>query len=185
MKSIRPLIFIIDMVNGFCKDGAMADKNIMNIVPNIKDLCARYKEDLIFITDAHCDDDVEFKSFPPHCLKHTIESEVINELKDFLNDKNIIEKNSTNGFHSLQNKELLTNKNIDSIIITGCCTDICVLQFALSVKTYLNSVGIDKPVIVPKNMVDTYESIKHKRNEMNRIALNLMREAGIHIVDEL
>ena len=44
----------------------------------------------------------------------------------------------------------LKDSEIDAYIITGCCSDICVLQFALTLKTYLNAQNIDKKVIVPK-----------------------------------
>jgi len=65
----------------------------------------------------------------------------------------IIEKNSTNGFNSDGFRQWL-NKNCDEVnnyIVTGCVTDLCVLQFTLSLKAYFNEMNEDKRIIVPMN----------------------------------
>ena len=90
-------LFVIDMVNGFVKEGAMHDIKIMSIVPCIENLVREFDGDCYFIRDAHDRDAVEFKSFPSHCVKGTSESEVIDELRPYV--KKEILKNSTNAFH--------------------------------------------------------------------------------------
>ena len=32
---MKKMVFVIDMINGFCKEGALADPNIMGIVPEL------------------------------------------------------------------------------------------------------------------------------------------------------
>ena len=67
----------------------------------------------------------------------------------------------------------------DSIEIVGCCTDICVLQIALSLKTYFNKLMLDKDIIVLKDLVATFDSNVHDAKVYHSFALSLMRNAGI------
>ena len=88
---MKECLFVVDMINGFIKEGAMHDEKIMSIVPAIIELC-RAHEDRYFIQDTHEKDAIEFKSFPLHCVKDTSESEIIDELKPYV--KETIQKNS-------------------------------------------------------------------------------------------
>lgn len=175
MKSI---VFVVDMINGFVKFGAMADPKIADIIPNIKEQILK-SDDVCFLCDNHKADDLEMVSYPLHCLSGSEESDIVSELAEFANDKNIILKKSTNSFFKLDKKII---DKFDKFIITGCCTDICVLQFATTLRTYLNEYNIDKEVILPANCVETFESIVHNRDYYNEIALNLMKNAGIKII---
>lgn len=52
----------------------------------------------------------------------------------------MIEKNSTNGFlEPVFAAWLRDNPQIDTYIVTGDCTDICVLQFVLAAKAWHNA----------------------------------------------
>lgn len=175
---MKECLFVVDMINGFIKEGAMHDEKIMSIVPAIIELC-RAHEDRYFIQDTHEKDAIEFKSFPLHCVKDTSESEIIDELKPYV--KETIQKNSTNTFHVLDKKML---EDYDSFVIVGCCSDICVMQFALSLKTYLNQMNMDKKVCVPLNCIATYDAPLHSAEEYHKMALNIMAQSGI-IIDEM
>ena len=175
---MKECLFVVDMINGFIKEGAMHDEKIMSIVPDIIELC-RTHEDCYFIQDTHEKDAIEFKSFPLHCVKDTSESEIIDELKPYV--KETIQKNSTNTFHVLDKKML---EDYDSFVIVGCCSDICVMQFALSLKTYLNQMNMDKKVCVPLNCIATYDAPLHSAEEYHKMALNIMAQSGI-ITDEM
>ena len=107
------------------------------------------------------------------------ESEIIDELKPYV--KETIQKNSTNTFHVLDKKML---EDYDSFVIVGCCSDICVMQFALSLKTYLNQMNMDKKVCVPLNCIATYDAPLHSAEEYHKMALNIMAQSGI-IIDEM
>lgn len=179
-------LFVVDMINGFCKKGVMADPDIMSIVPSIADICEVIPFGrLYFITDCHNENDIEFKTFPEHCLESTNESKVIDELQNYVDQGFIIKKNCTNAFHSFTNKEKFLQHCPETILITGCCTDICVMQFALSLKTYLNSINLEKRVIVPVDCVETYNAPHHEAKQRNEAALTIMKEAGIEIVNSV
>lgn len=190
-----PYIFVVDMINGFCKEGSLADKNICEVIKNIQELlemkgndAVDYK-DVMFFADKHHENSPELKSFPKHCMGDK-ESHIVDELKGYA--KVIVPKNSTNGFHAplFQDKFL---KMVDAykkmgelpfdIVITGCCTDICIMTFALSLKTYFNEHNINARVIIPINCVDTYHINRlHDVLTYNEFAFNVMRQAGIEVV---
>lgn len=175
---MKSLVFVIDMVNGFVDSGAMSDSKIATITPNIKEQI-EHANGVHFICDNHDKDDLEMKVYPPHCLANTEECKVVNTLREFADFKNTTFKKSTNGFFNLDKKLL---ENYDEFVITGCCTDICVLQFALSLRAYLNEKNMDKDVIVPKSCVETFDAPNHERAYYNEIAFNLMRNAGIAVI---
>lgn len=177
MKHKDNIVFVVDMINGFINEGALADSSINQITQNIIPLLK--ENDSIFICDHHLEDAIEFRSFPPHCLKDSSESEVIDELKPFV--KKIIKKNSTNAFHCLDLELLDSYQNI---IITGCCSDICILQFALTLKTYFNQNDIDKNIIIYENCIATYDSEIHNAKEYHDFAVKLMENSGIIIERE-
>ena len=76
-------------------------------------------------------------------------------------------------------------KNLKEIIIGGCCTDICVLHFVLSLKTYLNQMNRDVKIFVVESMTETYEGPNHNREEYNEIAYRLMKQNGVEIIKDL
>lgn len=170
-------LFVVDMINGFVKEGAMHDCKIMDIVPVILNQVKEFEGDCYFIRDAHDQEAIEFKSFPCHCIKGSSESEVIDELKPFVQHE--ILKNSTNAFHAID-KGLFDK--YDEIVLCGCCTDICVLQFALSLKTYLNQIDNSSKVKVLKDGVATYDAPHHKAEGYHMMALKLMEQSGIELV---
>lgn len=174
MKRIN---FVIDMLEGFTNQGPLSSALIQNIVPIIaKYLTEHESEDNLFICDSHDKDDIEMKQYPYHCLANTKEAEIDSKLEKFA--KNKLLKHSTNAFHNL-NKNIL--KNYDEYVIIGCCSDICVLQFALTLKTYLNELKIDKDVVVFENLIATFDALNHDAQTYHEYALNLLKAAGIII----
>lgn len=175
----NPMVIVVDMINGFVNEGALADSAINGTVPTIEKLLKTNIPNL-FAVDAHDEDANEFRSFPKHCIKGSKESEIIPELKSYA--KEIVYKNSTNLAHAINMEEFV--KKADTFIITGCCTDICVMQFALALRTYLNQFDYgEKEVILVSDAVDTYHiDGVHDAVEYNRMALLMMQQSGIRVV---
>ena len=95
----------------------------------------------------------------------------------------IVKKNSTNGFFALDN---LNFDDTDNIIIVGDCTDICIYQLAITLKSYFNQNNINKDIIVPINLVDTYNIDNvHPAELLNIVFLNSMIQNGIKVVKEI
>ncbi len=191
LEKKKTALFVVDMVVGFVYSGALSSPRVASIVDNIAELNKKtsgYKK--IFFLDSHENDSQEFRYFPPHCVSGTEETALIQEL-DNEDSKGLetvyAEKNSTNGFHSAVFKEWLAKneEEVDNYIITGCVTDICVLQFALSLKSYFNEINKNKRVIIPMNCVQTYDGGAHDGYLMNLFALYNMHNSGIEIVEKI
>lgn len=183
---MKKLLLVIDMVNGFVKEGALADRQINNITPNIIKLIEEYinnNDDIISIQEGHTQNSKEFENFPAHCILETEEAELIEELMPYRDKMKLIRKNSTSGFITEDfMKYIQENKDkITEVVLTGCCTDLCVMNFAIPLKTYINEHNLDIRVIIYKNAVETYDAPMHNRDEYNDIAFKIMKQNGIEI----
>jgi nicotinamidase-related amidase len=181
-------LIIIDMVNGFMVEGPMADASIRNIIGNIIELIKCFKRTdspIVAFLDRHPVDAKEFSAYPAHCVSGTSESEWVDELKPYSSDVQFIEKNSVNGFLSPQFQSWLKeNGDFREYVITGCVTDICVLQFASTLQAYIHQHNLDSIVTVATNAVDTFDAPNHPKKDFHEFALTLMRQYGINVVED-
>ncbi|WP_027121393.1 cysteine hydrolase family protein [Mycoplasma leonicaptivi] len=173
----KSVTFVIDMLNGFTYEGPLASSVIAEVIDPIQNYL-KDQENIFFICDSHSETDIEMQQYPNHCIAGSSESLVVPELNKFITKNNIIKKHTTNGFFTTP-KSLL--RKFDEYNIVGCCTDICVLQFALTLKMWLNHTNQDKKVNVIKNCVATFDLPNHNAKEYNDFALKLMQNAGIII----
>ena len=182
-----PVIFVVDMIEGFVHEGALHDEAIHAATMHIESLIRDAEQRVIFIADSHPPKTREFISYPSHCVIGTKESEVIQELQPYVQE--LMRKNSTNTFtcpdFQLFLKERL--KNYRDIVITGCCTDICILQFALCLNAWLNEHNkTEQRIIIPLSCVDTYhiEGV-HDAVSCHEFSIRNMESNGICIVSKL
>ncbi len=181
------VLIIVDMVNGFVKEGALSSKDILDINENISKIalnCNKKEIPIIAFSDSHCESCEEFNSFPVHCVKGTYESFITDEIKKakFIT----IEKNSTNGFIEDEFLNYIkSNENIENFIVIGCCTDICVLQFSLTLKAYYNKNDKPSNVFVVKNLTQTYNASWHEKDFWNVVAYSMMKQQGIKIINDI
>ena len=187
LEDVKQLLIVIDMVNGFVREGAMASQNIEHIIPEIERLVKKFTEEndkqVVFIKDTHLENAREFKRYPVHCLKNTSESENVDELKKYESMAIIYEKNSTSAIFS---KGLLENlakmKKLEEVVLVGCCTDICVINLAIPLQNYLDENNRDIELIVPTNACETYDAPNHNADEWNQMAYKFMEQSGIKLV---
>lgn len=181
----KTMLFIIDMNNGFAKKGALYSDRVealINPITNLAKILEAKNCEIIAFTDSHNKDSIELRSYPTHCLENDYESKIVDEISTIKNLK-VIPKNSTNGFFCLGDKNF---KNIDNIIVVGDCTDICIYQFVITLKAYFNQNNIDKNIIVPMNLVDTYHIDNiHNAEIMNIVFLNSMIQNGVEVIKEI
>lgn len=187
-EELERLLVVVDMVNGFIKKGAMADPYINHITPKLINLIEKTlneEEGVAFIKDTHNINSSEFKKFPVHCVKGSGEEEVIDELKPYEKTSLSYEKNSTSTvFAKNFLKDIDAMKKLKEVIITGCCTDICVLNLAIPLTNYFDENDKNINVVVRSDLIETYNSETHNRNEYNEMSLKLMRQAGIEVREE-
>lgn len=188
LETERTVLVVIDMINGFVREGALKSEHAEGIIPEISRLmkmCQAKGIPIIAFADAHTQASPEFDSYPAHCLAGSSESEVVEELKAQA-EFTLIPKNSTNGFLEPKFQEWLSeNPGIDRFVVVGVCTDICVQQFAVTLKTWFNRQDRRARVIVPANAVDTYDLGSHNRNLMNCLALFGMIGNGVEVVGRI
>ena len=186
IEEIEKLIIVVDMINGFVKVGNMSDKYIEHTIPDQIKLLTEFKENnegIAIVKDTHKKDCAEFKKFPEHCIEGTYESELIDELKEFEKDALVYPKNSTSTMHApgfVNDLEKMVK--LKEVVIIGCCTDICVLNAAIPLQTYLDQHDRDVKIKVYKNCVETCDAPNHNRDEYNEMAFKVMAQAGIEII---
>lgn len=179
-------VFVIDMNNGFCEEGALADKSIKRIVPEIIQIIRNNMENngaLFIVNDKHTKDSVELKRYPEHC--HTKEeSRTIKELRIYEQyADNLFYKNSTCAlFAPNVIPTLISMTNLKRVIIVGCCTDICIKNFAIALRNFFDEINRDTEVVVYQNAVETFDSDLHKREECNAVAFQDMENSGVKLV---
>lgn len=182
----NPCVFVVDMINGFTREGALADPAIAACASPIRNLLEKTQAKSLFITDCHEQGAAEFNSFPEHCLKGSAESQVMDELSGFVGEvleKNCISAAAVPGFTDWLDA---LGENRD-LVVTGCCTDLCVLQLALPLVSYINQMGKSgMRVIIPEDCVDTYHiDGVHDAKFWNETALDLMKANGVLVVGSI
>ncbi|MBZ9686062.1 cysteine hydrolase [Clostridium estertheticum] len=188
----KTALIVVDMVNGFVHQGALSSQRVTEIISNLVAINERtngFKK--IFFLDQHDENSVEFKNYAVHCLKDSIESELIPGLREeattFHSNTTMIPKNSTNGFHAPGFKLWLDENEdiIENYIIVGCEVDICVSHFATTLKTYFNQKNLCRRIIVPVDSVETFDFGIHDGDLMKVISLWEMQSNGIEVVDSI
>lgn len=184
----KTVLVVIDMINGFAREGALKSPRVEALIPAIAELsgeCRKRGIDRLMFADNHTDASPEFKAYPVHCMKGTSESELVDELKT-PGGYGLIPKNSTNGFIE-ENfmKWLKENSSIKNYIITGDCTDICIQQFAVTLKTWFNRLDESSRIIVPVNAVDTFDLGLHDGDLLNVVTLFSMAGNGVELVSRI
>ncbi|MBR4097422.1 MAG: cysteine hydrolase, partial [Oscillospiraceae bacterium] len=154
-------------------------------VAKLMDKCNKAEIPVVTFADCHKEDCSEFASFPPHCIENTSESELVDELKK-VGGYFLMKKNSTNGFHEKIFKQcLIQNPTTNTFIVVGDCTDICVMQFCLTLKTWYTQQNRNIDIYIPVNAVETYDAPGHDADFMNIAAYKLMKDSGIRFVKEI
>lgn len=189
-KKENTVIVNVDLINGFCKEGNLSSELVAKIIPytvKINELFKDYHK--IFFVDKHTKTSAEFNSYLEHCIENTSESEIVDELKPFVDQNSTVcFKNSVNGFLCDDySKWLKDNMNKTNIIVLGDVTDICVMNYCLTQKTFFNEKNINSRIIIPIKGVETYDLdiTNHNAELMNLFALYNMRMNGIEVVDDL
>ncbi len=109
---------------------------------------------LLYLCDNHDPDDLEFRMFPPHCIKGTPESEVIPELARYPGE--VIPKRRYSSFYDTALARRLEELQPEKVIVCGVCTDICVMH------TVAGARDRDYQVEVPAECVGTFDPEAHR-----------------------
>lgn len=181
-------LIIMDMVNGFVREGTMKNELAEDIIKPITEMMEFSKKNglpIVAFADCHEEDSPEFDRYEKHCIKGTSECELVDEIKE-IGGYTLINKNSTNGFLEAEFQQWLKdNPHITNFIITGVCSDICVMQFCLTLRAWLDKNGIKSRMILPLNMVETYDYRAHQITLINTMAVYFMEQSGAEVCNDL
>jgi nicotinamidase-related amidase len=173
-------LIVVDMLNDFLKpDGKLyCGPTAEAIIPGVVELVKKYKENkdvILFLADAHDEDDLEFKRFPKHCVAGTEGAMIIDELAELVVDYDnheMIEKTRYSGFYDTElDDSLIWDGNPDTVEVVGICTSICVMD------TVGGLANRDYKINVYKDMVADFDP------EMHEMALKRMETLyGVNLI---
>jgi len=166
---MKKLLIVVDMLNDFCdKVGVLAKSLITGkvyaepIIAPILTLVTGFRsagDPIIWLCDAHAEDDKEFDRFPPHAVKDTWGAEIIPELAPALAEASVNElvtpKTRYSGFYGTDLEYQLMRIAPAEITVVGVCTSICVMD------TVGGLANRDQNVIVPKDAVADFDPAGH------------------------
>ena len=94
----------------------------------------------------------------------------IYELQPFLEGAALITKSRYSGFYETGLEQELGRINPDEVLVVGVCTDICVMYTVAGLRNR------GYRVTVPGDCVETYDAPGHNAEQINRFALDHMRD---------
>ena len=215
-------LVIVDEVNGFCTVGAgnlappEPDAQVARMVAETDRLARRFaaeKRAILAFLDTHEPGKPE-PPYPPHCERGTGEENLVPDLA-WLEDcphATLLRKDCINGFvgaieaapkHGLHHNKVvdwINNHRLDAVIAVGICTDICVMDFVLTLLSARNH-GMTptlKDVVVYEPATATYDlplaatealglpaHAAHPKAETHHMGLYFMAARGARLAAEL
>ncbi len=165
---------ITDMQNDFIAEkGTLRVERAAACVEPIKRLKAQMKKEgvpVVYVCDTHFKIDMEFEMWGCHVLEGSWGAEIIEELKPDEDDY-VLRKWRYSAFFETGLDVLLRQLKVDTIVLTGVLTDIC-LQHTAADAFYRGY-----KTVVPRQCTDTFS------DERKEYALNFMNQMYGTVVD--
>lgn len=208
-------LVLVDIINGFCTVGAgnlaprESNDQISGMVEESGRLARIYCEKkwpVMAFLDSHQPDKPEHP-YPPHCMLGSDESKLVPALQWLENESNVtirrkdcydgyIGSMETDGSNVFANW-VKTNK-IETLLVVGICTDICVLDFVCSALSAKNH-GILSPLedlVVYSRACATFDfplqvaretkhALAHPQELMHHVGLYMAKARGARIAKEV
>jgi nicotinamidase-related amidase len=218
-------LVIVDEVNGFCTVGAGSlappapDVQIARMVDETDRLARRFADEkraILAFLDTHQSGKPE-PPYPPHCERGTGEENLVPKLA-WLDDcgcATLIRKDCINGFvggieasfvggahgqHHNKVVDWINNHRLNSVITVGICTDICVMDFVLTLLSARNHglMPTLEDIVVYEPGTATYDlpravaeqqglppTAAHPKAETHHMGLYFMASRGAVLASEL
>lgn len=181
-------LIVVDMINGFALEGALSSPRVGELIEPIAALAAKCGQagiPVVAFADCHTVDSTELESYPPHCLRGTTETAVCRPIAEACSYTRI-EKNSTNGFVEPAFADwMAAHPQVDTYIVVGDCTDICIQQFVLTLKAWYNTRNRPCRIVLPLALLDTFNAPGHEADVVNVFSLQFMQAAGAQLCAEI
>ena len=210
-------LIIVDEVNGFATVGA---GNLAPQTPNeqvsvmisetnrLADAFTKHEMPVLVFLDTH-DPGKPEPPYPPHCERGTGEEDLVPELEWLENDPGatLVRKDCINGFIGAFKPDgsnaiidWVRDHQLKNVLVVGICTDICVMDFVLTLLSARNhgmlpslkEVNIyDKGCStydLPRNIVEEIglpSSASHPQEITHYMGLYFMASRGAHLVSSV
>jgi len=168
-------LVVVDMLADFMEPtGALyCGDAARDIIPKVREAVEKARAQgipVLYVADTHDPDDPEFQMFPPHCIARTRGSGVIPEIMP-RDGEPVIAKRRFSGFYGTDLDLRLRERGVDSLVLVGVCTNICVLYTAADAR--MRNYG----VTVPRDAVASFDP------EAGEFALGQMEKVlGVQVV---
>jgi nicotinamidase-related amidase len=128
----KTALIVSDMLNDFIDEkGALySGPGARDIVPFVRRRLEAHRRAgslVIFLQDAHAEDDLEFEKFPRHCVAGTWGSRIIEELAPQPGER-VLPKTRYSGFYGTDLEKILSRYGPAEVEVVGVCTSICVMD---------------------------------------------------------
>src|SRR5205085_509970 len=159
----RTALLVIDMQNDFLLPGApVATPGGLDLVPTIAalaDAARRAGLPVIYTQEMHradrSDFGIELAFEPPHCLEGTPGMDIVAGLDPQPEDVRIRGKRRYDAFLGTELDAVLRARGIENLLVTGVCTDICVIS------TVYHARNLDYRVFVLRDAVAGTTALRH------------------------
>ena len=159
----RTAILSVDVINGFLNEGPLSSPRVAPIGEPIAQLMGaawtRGVREILLLQDAHTEESLEFEAFGEHVIKGSHQAQAIDQIKSlpFYNQLTTIYKDSIQPAINTGFEEWLAERDyLDTFIVVGDVTDLCVYHLATYLKFQANAYQKPRSVIVPENCVQTW-----------------------------
>jgi nicotinamidase-related amidase len=146
MRLEREALLVVDMLNDFVMLRAPLEvEGAREIVPNMAeriDLARTSGSPVIYLCDSHGKEDPEFRVWPEHAVRGTEGAEVVEGLEPAVGDT-VLHKTTYSGSFGTRLNDILRDKQITKLTITGVATSICILYTA--VDAYMRGYSVEVP----------------------------------------
>ncbi|KSU84683.1 cysteine hydrolase [Fictibacillus enclensis] len=131
LRGKKHVVVVIDMLNDFIGEkAALRCENGEKIVPAIKELvdfCHEENIQVVFVQEAHRQNDRDFRVRPVHAIKGTWGSQFIPELQpDESKGDYVVQKRRHSAFSYTDFDLFCREEEIDTVVLTGVWTNVCV-----------------------------------------------------------
>ena len=134
-KRAKKALLVIDMINDHLEPGTLLEvPRARAVVPALKQRIAEARRQgipIVYVVDEHdpAESDLEFDAWGTHAVKGTSGVEIWNDLAPESGDR-IVKKPTYSAFHQSNLSSVLDELKVDTLVLTGCLTEIGIMATA-------------------------------------------------------
>lgn len=132
-RKTRRALVIVDMIHDHLDEGALLEvPRARAVVPALRERIADARKSgmpIVYVVDEHDADDPDLDAWGTHAVKGTKGTEVWSEIAPESGDR-IVKKPSYSAFYDSDLDEVLDDLAVDTLVLTGCLTEIGLMATA-------------------------------------------------------